>query len=281
MKSFFKSSKKNIFKFNAEKVTFCVLVVCFCFAAFFLSKLNLFKKIKIGPCIYASEISKSLDKKEESDVDVRNSKNIFVPDNLKSRSFIEGYEDKTFKPDENLTRAEASQMLYKLMYNGTRINFDTLKKYHDLDENKWYSCAIAYLVNKKIIKTIEKSGCDFECKYKYFNPNENINRAEFSQIVFNVLRNYNKKIFDDKINNDCYFDDISDNFSKDAINELGSLGFLEGYGDKKFFPDKKINRAEAVKLITKTFSRDIKDKENIFIDLEEGHWAYKFILSAT
>ncbi|MDR1150406.1 MAG: fibronectin type III domain-containing protein, partial [Clostridiales bacterium] len=70
---------------------------------------------------------------------------IKTPEYFKTRDFINGYENKTFKPDQNLTRAEAAQMFYKISYDGTKINFETLNKFGDVNEKDWFSSSVAYL----------------------------------------------------------------------------------------------------------------------------------------
>jgi hypothetical protein len=289
--------KKNKLKFNIKNFAISAIFIYFCFLVFLsndlvkmpnLNKLNLFKKIEISSRVHAREIFEN-DDDISDDVD----KN-FLPNFLRERSFLEGYDDKTFKPDENLTYAEASQMIYKLIYNGTLIDFSVLENFFDVNKENWYSCAIAYLESRNFLYNISGSFGDINSNLKnFFKPNTNINRAEFSQLVFNLLSYYNKNHNKDSANIDKNynlvnkssrknnFKDIKNNPAKEAIINLQNFGILDGYGDNNFLPNKKITRAEAVKIITKVFRRRIKEKENIFIDLNKDHWAYKLILSAT
>ncbi|MDR1150243.1 MAG: S-layer homology domain-containing protein, partial [Clostridiales bacterium] len=196
---------------------------------------------------------------------------IKTPEYFKTRDFINGYENKTFKPDQNLTRAEAAQMFYKISYDGTKINFETLNKFNDINEKDWFSNSVAYLANKNLVQGFENK----------FNPNEKITRAEFSQLIFNVLNNYADK---DKIlilgKYDTNFEDIENSFAKKVIKQLASNNFVNGYDFKNFKPQDNITRAESIVMITKVFKRDISEnKENIFIDLDRNHWAYRFIVS--
>jgi hypothetical protein len=196
---------------------------------------------------------------------------IQTPEYLQTRGFINGYEDKTFRPEKNLTRAEAAQMFYKLSYDGTQVNFDILDKFEDVNEENWFSGPIAYLANKNLIQGFENK----------FNPNDKITRAEFSQMIFNVLNDYADK---DKIlilgKYEINFEDIEDSFAKGVINQLASNDFINGYDFKSFKPQNNITRAESVAMISRVFKRNIDDtRENIFIDLDKSHWAYRFIVS--
>ncbi|MDR1150351.1 MAG: S-layer homology domain-containing protein [Clostridiales bacterium] len=78
---------------------------------------------------------------------------------------------------------------------------------------------------------------------------------------------------------DTNFEDIENNFAEKSIKQLASNNFINGYDFKNFKPQDNITRAESIVMITKVFKRDINDKENIFIDLDKNHWAYKFIVS--
>lgn len=71
------------------------------------------------------------------------------------------------------------------------------------------------------------------------------------------------------------FSDVpKDHFAADAIGFLGDRGVLTGYADGTFKPDKKVNRAEALKIIASVFipesrANALKSRYN---DVSDGEW---------
>lgn len=61
-----------------------------------------------------------------------------------------------------------------------------------------------------------------------------------------------------------------------AINGLVDKGVLNGYDDGLFLPSNSITRAEFVKMIV-TATNATGSEGNSFLDVEENHWAKKFI----
>jgi hypothetical protein len=65
-----------------------------------------------------------------------------------------------------------------------------------------------------------------------------------------------------------------------AIDTLAYHGILNGYRDGSFKPDKPITRAELATVISR-FEHLDKTGDNPYDDLNNTHWAYEYILSAT
>lgn len=72
------------------------------------------------------------------------------------------------------------------------------------------------------------------------------------------------------------FPDVrKDHFAYDAIVSLSDRGVLTGYADGTFKPDRKVNRAEALKIIAAPFlpkSETIRAKSAEFADVPENAW---------
>ena len=78
------------------------------------------------------------------------------------------------------------------------------------------------------------------------------------------------------------FPDVPDDhmFGK-AIKYLEEKGIISGYSDGTFKPDKKVSRAEAVKIIVGAFSVDhSKTYEVIFSDVKKDAWHFPFVMGA-
>ncbi len=196
-----------------------------------------------------------------------------IPERLKNIAYIKGYKDGTFKPNNNITRAEAATMLYKLMYDGRQIDINILYQYNDVEKNNWSTAAIAYLSQQGITQ-------GFDGK---FRPNDKITRAEFAKIVYESLLSYNmnknsKLIYGE---NEFRFSDIKNDWTFEPIKQLATNEMINGYENNLFKPNENITRAEAVKIINKAFGRSENWIGSVsFDDVSENHWAYKFIMNA-
>ncbi|MBP2026195.1 S-layer homology domain-containing protein [Peptoniphilus stercorisuis] len=59
-------------------------------------------------------------------------------DKLYSKNYIKGYLDGTFKPDNNISRAEVATILNRMLEINSKENIENLEnKYSDLDKNHW------------------------------------------------------------------------------------------------------------------------------------------------
>ena len=190
---------------------------------------------------------------------------------VKAIAYIKGYPDGTFKPQANVTRAEAAQMFATLLNGGTNFGTSGATKFSDVSDD-WYSKAINYVVGKGLISGYPNGT---------FKPNESITRAEFAQMISGYIKNEKAGSSD--------FKDVKDHWAKDAIDKLNGNKNVTGYPDGSFKPNAKITRAEAVTILNSVFNRNTNKNSlnnvntsslNKFSDVNEGFWAYYNILDA-
>ena len=190
---------------------------------------------------------------------------------VKAISYIKGYPDGTFKPQANVTRAEAAQMFATLLNGGTNFGTSGATKFSDASDD-WYSKAVNYVVGKGLISGYPNGT---------FKPNESITRAEFAQMISGYIKNEKAGSSD--------FQDVKDHWAKDAIDKLYGNKNVTGYPDGSFKPNAKITRAEAVTILNSVFNRNTNKNSlnnvntsslNKFSDVKEGFWAYYNILDA-
>ena len=190
---------------------------------------------------------------------------------VKAIAYIKGYPDGTFKPQANVTRAEAAQMFATLLNGGTNFGTSGATKFSDASDD-WYSKAINYVVGKGLISGYPNGT---------FKPNESITRAEFAQMISGYIKNEKAGSSD--------FKDVKDHWAKDAIDKLNGNKNVTGYPDGSFKPNAKITRAEAVTILNSVFNRNTNKNSfnnvntsslNKFSDVNEGFWAYYNILDA-
>ena len=207
--------------------------------------------------------------KEVSKIDYKVTRN--EVEQVKAISYIKGYPDGTFKPQDNVTRAEAAQMFATLLNGGTNFGTSSMTKFSDANDD-WYSKAINYVVSKNLISGYPNGT---------FKPNESITRAEFAQMISGYVKN--------EKNSSSDFQDVKDHWAKDAIDKLYGNKNVSGYPDGSFKPNAKITRAEAVTILNSVFNRNTNKNSlnnvntsslNKFSDVSEGFWAYYNILDA-
>ncbi len=207
------------------------------------------------------EDKKPEDKKPESELN--------KGDYDSDRTYIDGYKDESFRPDNDITRAEAVKILmyaFKDMDNKKDIK----SKFTDINENAWYSDIIAAMEKEELIEGYGNGT---------FDPDRSITRAEFAKII--------AKIDNHKAGNTDKFKDVpSNHWAKEYIEDIGEKGYILGYPDGTFRPENRITRAEVVSIVNRVINKnadDYKDKKNLktFNDIDSNHWAYWEVIAAT
>ena len=180
-------------------------------------------------------------------------------------AYILGYTDKTFKPTQNVTRAEVAAMFARIM--GITVKDDVTSSYKDVSNKHW---ALKY------IEAVTKSGIFKGYKDSTFHPNAPITRAELSTVIFNYLHLNN--IAPSKV----HFNDINEHWAKNFIEEIYRFKLIQGYSDGSFKPNNNITRAEVVTMINRMLYRGpLKVKVGSFPDVSVKYWAFGDIEEAS
>lgn len=185
------------------------------------------------------------------------------------KAYIKGYEDGTFRPQENITRAEVATIFSRIMTNQEDINYSNSQKYTDVKSSDWYAKYISFVSDNKIMKGYPEG--DFE-------PNDSITRAELTAVV-SRYKNLNQ--------GENKFEDSKNHWAEDYIGYASTAGYIVGYPDGTFKPDKNVSREEAVTMINRMLGRKVDDEginnQNIskFKDLDKNSWSYYDIVEAS
>ena len=158
-----------------------------------------------------------------------------IAKSLSHAEVISGYPDGGFRPDNNITRAEASKLICGILEDEL-IAYDGA--FNDLDENDWSS---------KYIATLNSKGVAGGYGDGSFKPNNNITRAEFAKMVNAVLSNEGALS-----NNTQSFGDLSNHWANSSVSSLAGNSLVNGYEDGSFRPDNNITRAEASAIVYKS-----------------------------
>lgn len=188
------------------------------------------------------------------------------------KSYIKGYTDNTFKPEKNITRAEAAVIFANLLEEGKNTGLESGISYLDIDKNHWAAGAIGLVSEKGLFKGYADGS---------FKPDQSITRAEFATVVYKFLQ-LTKGISLPEINADKFkFEDTKEHWANQFIEQLAVLGFVSGYSDGTFKPENNIKRAESVVLINRALKRGpLSEAPQVFSDVDKTHWAYYDIIEA-
>ena len=181
------------------------------------------------------------------------------------KSYVKGYPDGTFKPDGNITRAEAATIIANVLED-KKSDDAVLDKFDDIDKNHWAKDSLAFVIDNGYMKGDEKG---------QFNPDNPITRAEFVQLLANL------NILEDKSSNSSMYIDVNDHWAASAISSMSRYGIVNGYPNQTFEPSNSVTRAESVTMLSKLFkwSGGTADYKR-FVDVSAEHWAFTFIMNA-
>ena len=186
-------------------------------------------------------------------------------------AYVQGYPDGTVKPAGNITRAETAAILFRLMDEGSRKTYYSTKSgFRDVASGSWYNTYVATLNNAGVI-TDSSNG--------YFRPNEAITRAELAAMLAK---------FSETTGAANYFNDVSAKYwAANAIAICAKLGWINGYPDGTFRPDKNVTRAELMAMINRATGRAPKSADaflpgmKTWIDNTSDKWYYLDVQEAT
>lgn len=186
-------------------------------------------------------------------------------------AYVQGYPDGTVKPAGNITRAETAAILFRLMDDTSRNNYYSTKSgFRDVAAGSWYNTYVATLNNAGVI-TDSSNG--------YFRPNEAITRAELAAMLAK---------FSETTGAANYFNDVSAKYwAANAIAICAKLGWITGYPDGTFRPDKNVTRAELMAMINRATGRAPKSADaflpgmKTWIDNTSDKWYYLDVQEAT
>lgn len=187
-------------------------------------------------------------------------------------AYIKGYADNTFRPDHLITRAETVAIIARV-HSAFNEAQTYSAKFSDTQNNAWYQNYLGFASQNGLINGYSDGT---------FGPNRNITRAEFAVIIANYL---GKKPGDLST-----FKDLKGHWADAYIGALAKEGFITGYEDGTFQPQKNITRAEAVTMLNRALNR-VPNREKLesslskynvaFNDINKKHWAYYDILEAS
>lgn len=188
-------------------------------------------------------------------------------------NYVIGYTDGTIRPSNNISRAEVATIFFRLLTDEAREQYDkTTSSFSDIKDGAWCCRAVSTLTNMGIIKGYTDGS---------FQPNKSITRAELATIIARFAKlDVNTKTFSD----------ITGHWAQKSIELAAGNGWINGYTDGTFRPNKSIIRAETFAMINRVLDRQTESvsdllptsEMNMWSDnLNENAWYYKDVQEAT
>ncbi len=153
---------------------------------------------------------------------------------LYERKIVNGMNDGTFGCARNVTRADFTVMLTRMMDKTAEFTDNFL----DVTKDKYYYNEVGIA---KALGYVSGRGDNL------FDPVGEISRQDMAVMAYRVLEKENKikydKVFNasEKISD---FDEVAD-YAKEAVSKMVENGYLNGYETGEFKPEGKATRAEA------------------------------------
>ncbi len=184
--------------------------------------------------------------------------------NKSSRSaFMNGYSDGTFRPANNMTRAEAVVMLYRMCNVNLGSNTSS-SVYRDVPVGMW--CA-------QEVNAFARAGITDQVSYFY--PDQYITRGDLTELLYRLSGSPSVS------STATRFSDISGTSSNNAIRYAASYGWINGYPDGTFRPYAYITRSEVAAVMTRVLNRTSGGSSISYKDVPYSHWAYRYIQLAS
>ena len=162
-------------------------------------------------------------------------------------AYIIGYPDGSVQPNGQITRAEATTIFFRLLTEESRsANLTKTNRYSDVAATSWYNTAVSTLSSMGII-TGYPDGT--------FRPNAAITRAEFAAIAARFDNDGDKTA--------AKFSDIANHWAKDEISIAYNNGWINGYPDGTFGPQRDITRAETMTLVNRVLNRQPETADDL------------------
>ena len=162
-------------------------------------------------------------------------------------AYIVGYGNGEVRPQNNITRAEVATIFFRLLTDDIRDeNLTKTNRYSDVAATSWYNTAVSTLSSMGII-TGYPDGT--------FRPNAAITRAEFAAIAARFDNDGDKTA--------AKFSDIATHWAKDEISIAYNNGWINGYPDGTFGPQRDITRAETMTLVNRVLNRQPETEDDL------------------
>jgi hypothetical protein len=193
------------------------------------------------------------------------------------KPYITGFDDKTFRPSEKVTRAQMAAMLARNL--GVAYEGNGRASYQDISDMHWAFNEIEIARQEGIMGGYADGN---------FGPQNTITRAQMAVIADRWIRkqceaDQEAYAFCKTVDATVVYTDVPTTYwAHSEIMRVQTYGIMTGYSDNTFNPEGKLTRAEAVKVLNRLFKRGPLFGVEVptFADVSAGHWAFNEIEEA-
>ncbi|EHL20097.1 hypothetical protein HMPREF9628_00908 [Peptoanaerobacter stomatis] len=152
------------------------------------------------------------------------------------KGLIAGYQDGTFKPNKQVTRAE----FIHILNSSLKLTKQGEVKFSDVKETDWFY---------KDVQIAVGNGYANGTPDNMFMPNTTLTRAEAAVFIANILN--------EKSDKQLMFSDVNTipAWAKSSVSLMIEKGYMSGYPDNTFAANNKLTRAEAVTILDKVLTQ--------------------------
>lgn len=156
---------------------------------------------------------------------------------LYNKGIIKGYDGNTFKPNNNVSKAQAAVMIARAL----NLNMNNVSNpgYSDVPVNFHAYKEIAAVTQAGIFSKVSK-----------FNPNSDLSRGEMALALvkaYKLTGSYTGKITD-----------VKDSATLNAVNALAANNITNIYSDNTFKPKNSVNRAQFSAFFTRILNEEYR-----------------------
>lgn len=192
--------------------------------------------------------------------------------------FISGFPDKTFRPQQNLTRVQALVSLVSGL-GLTGGNPNILQYYSDRAQIPSYATeALETATQRRLVVNYPKPN--------QLEPMRNITRAEVAALIYQALVATGRAeviaspyIVSPNLSLPS-FTDIQNHWAAEFIRRLSNLNLVSGFADGSFKPDQLLTRSQYAALVVKVFNPTPIRPATQFTDVSADFWASTVISQA-
>lgn len=178
-------------------------------------------------------------------------------------AYMSGYPDGSFHPERGITRAEVAAILSRLYASDSQA---AAANYADVSAGHWAAEAIA---------TATREGWMIGTGNRLFQPDRQVTRAEFSQILA-TLNEWD-------LSDSSAYADTAGHWAAKAIAMAKQNGLLFDFADTHFMPNQALTRLEAVRIFNRLLDRQpwTVDAAPLWSDVGLDHKRYTDIMEAS
>ena len=188
---------------------------------------------------------------------------------LHSLGVVRGFEDGSFRPNKEVTRAEAAEILAAAFQSDSPLMAASVSPFRDVSPRHWAFPSIVFHWEK---------GYFLGDSAGYFHPERPMTRAEFFAVCLRVLGWQSIPV---QIQAPS-FDDWTEtpDWSKPILVRALQTGLMQGYSDQTIRADQPVRRSEAVAIVHRMLDEqgrlfpirgDIVEKKELTIVIETVH----------